>query len=170
MKDAYHHWLRAPFQGVLKKYHAHSARERRLIALLGAMICGIGVFYAIYLPALSGLRDAEGAYSSQRELLEWMQANASRVKNMAAAPAKAGTKEPLPALLADTAKNDGIAIRRLEVDKDGMARLTLEKTPFNQLISWLDRLTNEDHAQLVSLTVTRTGTPGVVDAYLKISE
>jgi general secretion pathway protein M len=170
MKETFHRWLNTQLTELSQRYSAYSAKERRFIALLGAVMFCTCIIYALYIPAYFGLKEAENAYKAQRELLEWMQSNASRVKELASAPAKSKMKEPLPSLLADTAKSSEIPIRRLELDKDSVARLTLEKVPFNQLIGWLVRLADDYHVEIVSIAVTRTSTPGLVDASLKISE
>lgn len=76
---------------------------------------------------------------------------------------------PVPVILAGTAAEFGLTIRRLEPEGSG-ARLVLEEASFNDVILWLERMEQDHGLRLTDLEMTRRPAPGVVTATLALQK
>jgi len=137
-----------------------STRER--ILLLGALLLGIGA--AIYSFVLVPQRAARVQALSEIARFETI---AHRVSDGAALPSTIPDTRPVPAILAESARDAAIPIRRLEPEGD-LTRLTLDAVDFTGLMTWLADLDTIHAIRVASIEMERQPEPGVVTARLAL--
>ena len=72
-------------------------------------------------------------------------------------------------VVTETAVSQGLSILRLDTPKPDTATLTLQDAPLETLVLWIDGLNRTNGLGVLSATVRRTATPGVVSADLTLT-
>jgi general secretion pathway protein M len=146
-------------------WQARSVRERLFLAFLAMVLAAAGMGRFVWQPMLE---------RRERLLNEW-----ARIEQLddllrrvgpalaAKAPRNAEPTLPRPTLLAQTAKEYSLTIRRLEPDGDA-TKVTVEDAPFDALMQWFDALEGERGLRIRALTVERRPALGVVQAVVTI--
>lgn len=74
---------------------------------------------------------------------------------------------PLRTRVTTRAQAADLHVRRLEPSGTALS-VTLDDAPYTALIGWLDVLTREDRARIVSLEIARRPPPGIVSARIML--
>jgi general secretion pathway protein M len=98
--------------------------------------------------------------------LAWMQGVAPVLAAAGPAVANAGSQESLVVLVDRTARESGLAqaLTGSQPSGDGGLRVQLEKAPFNSLVAWMARLSEQNGVRVESASVDGAGEPGLVNA------
>lgn len=121
-----------------------SAREQRLLQVLGAFLLAVAAFSLIWQPTRYRLETVERQHQQQMGLAEQLQHARPRSQVHASA------HEPLSLRISESATAAGLDIRQMESDGD-LLRLTLNGNA-QSLMQWLDSV-ERDGVALQSLTL-----------------
>ncbi len=140
-----------------------SERERRMV-----MICVVIAVLVLVLGVILPL-DRSVAQARQRVVrktgdLAWMRGVAPELA--AAGPAVAVSKESLLVVVDRSAREAslGTSLAGSEPSGNGGLRVRLEKAPFDTLVAWLARLSEQNGIRVDSATIDNSGKPGMVNA------
>lgn len=139
-----------------------SARERMLILLM-ALAGGLAAGYSLFWEPMAQAR-AQAMGSIERtdrlaaQLAPW------RGEGLPPLPVAA---ENLTAVVAETARDRGLSIRRLEPE-EGRARVSLEETDFDALLGWLAELQTDHAVRVAAIEIERRPEPGIVAARMTL--
>ncbi len=140
-----------------------SERERRML-LIGA-VAFIGVLlFGIILPLDHAVAKERAKLTQKRADLAWMQSVAPELANSAPPPAVSG--ESLLVIIDRSARESGLAGSLAGSEPGGPNSLTvrLEHAPFDTLIGWLVRLSQQNGVLIDSANIDKSGDPGMVNA------
>jgi general secretion pathway protein M len=148
---------------LIDKYAALSAREQRML-LIGALAVALIIVFGILLPLDRSVAKAQQRLQKKREDLVWMQSVAPELAQTAPPPAATG--ESLLLIVDRSARESGLAksLAGSEPGGTGSLAVRLEKAPFDTLVAWLARLSQQNGVTVESATVEKAGTPGLVNA------
>jgi general secretion pathway protein M len=151
------------FEELLDKYAALSERERRML-LLGALAAVLIIVFGIVLPLDRSVSKTQQRLQQKRADLVWMQSVAPELSGLAPPPQSTG--ESLLLIVDRSARESGLASSLAGSEPGGAGSLSirLEKAPFDTLIAWLARLSQQNGVTVESATVEKAGTPGLVNA------
>jgi general secretion pathway protein M len=150
-------------QSLLESYSALSAREQRML-LLG-VIAAAGIFvFGILVPLDRSVTHAQQRLAKKHADLAWMQSVAPEIA--ASAPPPAASGESLLVIVDRSARESGLAsaLAGSEPGGPGSLSVRLEKAPFDALIAWLARLSQQNGVAVDSATIEKAGAPGLVNA------
>lgn len=146
----------------MSAFNRLSARERVLIlamALLGALAAGYVYFWEPMVRDRARLvADIDRADRLTARLAPW------RGSDLPALPVAA---ETLTVVVAETARDRGLFIRRLEPE-EGRARVSLENAGFEALIGWLAELRTDHAVRIAAIEIERRPEPGMVAARMTL--
>lgn len=135
------------------------------LSIFGAVLIFI---YAIYLP-LADFHDKSIQQATiKQELYEWLKSKEPQARAQQKSPKAASSNQSLLTLATNSAKNNGLNLKRVEPEGNDRIRLWIEDAPFNQVLIALDKLQNEHGLQIEEVSVDRKA-PGKVDARATIS-
>ena len=142
-----------------------SDRERRMV-LLGAVLVPLLFIVAVLLPLDHSVSQTHARLVKKRTDLEWMQSVAGEIA-VAPRPPSAGG-ESLLVIVDRSARESGLAGALAGSEPAGPAGLSLrlQKAPFDTLVSWLARLSQQNGIRVDSATIDGAGVPGLVNAAL----
>ncbi len=138
-------------------------REQRLLLIGGAAALAILVF-GVIVPLDHAVSRERAKLTQKRADLAWMQSVAPEIAASAAPPSATG--ESLLVIIDRSARESGLASSMAGSEPGGANTLSirLEKAPFDSLIGWLARLSQQNGVLVDSATIEKAGAPGLVNA------
>ena len=146
-------------------YQAQSQRDQR-IAAAGAAVVLILLIFAVFVPLDSSVSRAHARVQHKASDLAWMRTVAPQL-------AAAGTALPTPTsqrslivVIDSSARESGLggALNSSEPSGPGSLRVRLDRAPFDTLVTWLARLSQQNGIHVESATIDAAGAPGLVNA------
>jgi general secretion pathway protein M len=142
-----------------------SARDRRIL-LVGGIIAAILFVLAVILPLDRSVAHLHAQVARKQADLVWMRTAAPEIA--AAGPVRSTAGESLIVVVDQSAHEAGLggALAGSQPSGRGDLSVHLEKAPFDALVAWLARLSQQNGVQIESATIDSTGQPGTVNASL----
>jgi general secretion pathway protein M len=149
---------------MLEWYENLAERERRVV-LFGAIGGAVLLLLAILLPLNRNISQARQRVTVKQGDLAFIQS--VRAQLAAAGPASAAAGgESLVVLIDSSARESGLgkALSSSQPTGDGGLRIRLEHAPFDAVIAWLARLSQQQGVRVESAEVESSGEKGYVNA------
>ncbi|MBS0366616.1 MAG: type II secretion system protein M [Proteobacteria bacterium] len=146
-----------------------SERDRRMLAI-GAVALVAILLFGVMLPLDRSVSHARERLQKKRADLVWMQSVAPELAS--AGPAPAANGESLLVIVDRSARESGLgsSLAGSEPGGPGSLSVRLEKAPFDTLIAWLARLSQQSGVAVDSATIERAGGPGLVNAAIVLHQ
>jgi general secretion pathway protein M len=140
-----------------------SERERRLV-LIGAVALVAILLFGVIVPLDHSVARERAKLAQKRADLAWMQSVGPEIQGTAPPPSATG--ESLLVIIDRSARESGLAnaLAGSEPGAAGSLSVRLEKAPFDALIGWLARLSQQNGVLVDSATIEKAGAPGLVNA------
>jgi general secretion pathway protein M len=140
-----------------------SERERRILAV-AALLVPVLLVVGVLLPLDHNVAQTHARLAKKRTDLEWMQSVADELRAAPQPPSAAG--ESLLVIVDRSARESGLAGSLAGSEPAGPQALSLrlQKAPFDKLIIWLGRLSQQNGIRVDSATLDNAGVPGLVNA------
>lgn len=142
-----------------------SPRDRHTL-LVGGIIAVILFVFAVILPLDHSVTRLHAEVTQKQSDLVWMRTAAPEIA--AAGPIHSSSGESLIVIVDQSAREAGLGGSLAGSQPSGVGGLNvqLEKAPFDALIGWLARLSQQNGVQIESATIDSAGSPGMVNATL----
>jgi general secretion pathway protein M len=142
-----------------------SPRDRRML-LVGGAVAAVLFVLAVILPLDHSVSNLHDQVTRKQADLVWMRNAAPEIA--AAGPMRGNSGESLIVIVDQSARESGLGGALAGSQPSGVGNLSvqLEKAPFDALVGWLARLSQQNGVQIESATIDSAGTPGLVDASL----
>lgn len=139
-----------------------SERDRRMLTIGGALVALLLLYVIFQLD--SSVSSAHKRIKKKQDDLAWIQTAAPEILAGGAAPTAGG--ESLIVIVDRSAREAGLATALAGSEPAGPGGLSvrLQKAPFDNLISWLARLSQQNGVRVDSASIDTAGTPGLVNA------
>jgi len=147
------------------RFQSLSPRDRRML-LVGGAIAAILFVLAVILPLDRSVSSLHDQVTRKQADLVWMRNAAPEIA--AAGPVRSNSGESLIVIVDQSARESGLGGSLAGSQPSGVGNLSvqLEKAPFDALVGWLARLSQQNGVQIESATIDSAGAPGLVDASL----
>ncbi|MBK8182223.1 MAG: type II secretion system protein M [Candidatus Competibacteraceae bacterium] len=145
-----------------------SLRERGLVGGGVALMLALLLYVLVWEPFRASSRQLRQSVATERADLAWMRQAAQEVKRLSRASVArpAGDDRSLLTLVDQTARAAGLgtAMKRVAPQGDDKLSVQLDSADFEKIMPWLSALERDHQLVIVSLTVDRTDTLGLVNA------
>jgi general secretion pathway protein M len=149
----------------LQSFESMNERERRMVIIGGTCVALLLVF-GIIVPLDRSVAKAHARVVTKQADLAWMRAVTPEL--IAAGPGVvAPTSQRSMLVVVDGAAREaglGTALTSSEPSGAGGLQVRLEKAPFDAIVAWLARLSEQDGIRVDSATMDGAGQPGIVNA------
>ena len=144
-----------------------SPRDRRTL-LIGGVIAAILFVLAVILPLDHSVSRLHDQVAQKQADLVWMRSAAPEIA--AAGPIRSNSGESLIVIVDQSARESGLggSLAGSQPSGQGGLSVQLEKAPFDALVGWLARLSQQNGIQIESATIDTAGEPGTVNASLTL--
>lgn len=140
-----------------------SERDRRVL-LIGAVAALALLVFGLLIPLDRSVARERAKLTQKRADLAWMQSVAPEIA--ASAPPPSATGESLLVIIDRSARESGLAgsMAGSEPGAAGSLSVRLERAPFDALVAWLARLSQQNGVSVDSATIEKGGAAGLVNA------
>jgi general secretion pathway protein M len=155
----------APSLDLAASLRSLSPRDRRTL-LIGGVIAALLFVFVVILPLDRSVSHLHEAVAKKQADLVWMRSAAPEIA--AAGPVHGPSGESLIVIVDQSARESGLggSLAGSQPSGSGSLSVQLEKAPFDALIGWLARLSQQNGVQIESATIDTAGQPGTVNASL----
>ncbi len=147
-------------------FAAQEPRDRLLYLSLGALLLAVVLWAGIWRPLSDWQSIQANRHANAQTLLDWLQANKSRVQASLARGVEESASSVLP-VVTRTAESRGIKVGRLQPESDGVVSVTLQSQPFNDIVAWIGELQGAHGVAIIRASIDAQETPGLVNAQLR---
>jgi general secretion pathway protein M len=144
-----------------------SERDRRVVTIGGAVVLVLAVL-AVILPLNTQISLARKRIATKQGDLAFMQSVAPQVAAAGPGAAGAANAESLVVLIDSSARESGLgkSLTSSQPTGDKGLRIRLDKAPFDALVAWLARLSQQHGVRVESAEIETAGEVGLVNAGL----
>jgi general secretion pathway protein M len=148
-------------------YENLSERDRRVVSIGGAVALAL-VLLAIILPLSTQISLARKRITTKQGDLAFIQSVASQVAAAGPGAPGAANAESLVVLIDSSARESGLgkSLSSSQPTGDKGLRIRLDKAPFDALVAWLARLSQQHGVRVESAEIESAGETGLVNAGL----
>lgn len=152
---------------VLTWFRAQTLRDQRL-AVMGAVIVLIALIGGIFIPLDTSVSRASARVQHKVADLAWMRSVAPQLAAAGAAVPTPTSQRSLIVVIDSSARESGLgaALNSSEPSGPGMLRVRLDRAPFDTLVTWLARLSQQNGIRVETATIDAAGPAGLVNAGL----
>jgi len=147
-------------------YRGLEERERRFITI-GAIAAAVLVLAGVILPLNSSIARTRQRVAAKQVDLAYIQSATSQLA--AAGPSSGAAKgESLVVLIDSSARESGLgkSLTSSQPTGDGGLRIRLDHAPFDGIVAWLARLSQQHGVRVESAEIETAGETGMVNAGL----
>ncbi len=149
-------------------YDTLSPREQRLVKL-GAIAALAILIFGVLLPLDSSVAKTRARVSKKQADLVWMRGVAPVLAE--SAPVHQGDSgESLIVIIDRSARESGLSLAGSDPSGPGGIQVRLEKAPFDAMIGWLSRLSQQNGIGVDGATIDGAGAPGIVNAAIVLHQ
>jgi len=155
------------YQRVLNYWRGLGARERAVLAAGGIVATVLLAYGLVWAPLQRNLNELRASVPKEYEQLQWMRAQAARVKILRSS-APAMQSNGILSFVEQSAQSYNIRpyIKRNELVGTNSARLAIDEVPFNSLVEWLANLQKQGGVRIENADFESLPAPGLVNARL----
>jgi general secretion pathway protein M len=140
-----------------------SERERRMV-MIGGALAAVLLIFGVLVPLDRSVSHAHARIGQKQADLAWMRGVAPELA--AAGPVQAVSQESLLVVVDRSAREAGLgsSLSGSEPSGAGGLRVRLEKAPFDTLVAWFARLSEQNGVRVDFASIDSAGQPGIVNA------
>lgn len=152
----------------LNYWRSLAARERLVLAAGAALAAVLIVYALLWAPLQRDLARLRADVPKAQQQLQWMKAQAARVRQLRANASAAVPGSGLLSFVEQSAQSYRISdkIRRVEPEGSNSVRLAIDAVAFNSLVEWLANLQKQGGVRIENASVEPGTAAGVVNARL----
>jgi general secretion pathway protein M len=142
-------------------------RERRMV-LVGAVVGVVLLILAIVLPLNRNIAQARQRVSVKQNDLSFIQSVVPQIAAAGPAPTAVATNENLVVLVDGSARESGLgkSLASTQPTGDKALRVRFERAPFDGLMAWLARISQNHGIRVETAEIETAGEAGMVNAGL----
>lgn len=159
----------------MQEFWVQLAPRERIAILIGAGVLTVILLYLLaWTPFVERAQRLETSVQERRATQQWMKGAVQEAQRLRATstPTSGSTHggQSLLALIDQSARAQGLAsaLKRVEPDGENSVRVWLERAPFDDMLTWLGGLRQQQGVRISSITVDEQGGPGLVSARLVV--
>ncbi|CAA2977293.1 type II secretion system M [Olea europaea subsp. europaea] len=151
-------------------YDTLSEREQKMVKF-GAIALAAILLFGVLMPLDSSVAKARTRINKKQQDLVWMKSVAPFLAAQAGS-AHQNNGESLIVIVDRSARESGLGKSLAGTDPSGAGgiQVRLEKAPFDAIIGWLSRLSQQNGIGVEGATIDGAGAPGVVNAAIVLKQ
>jgi general secretion pathway protein M len=147
------------------RFDALAERERRMVSI-GAVAIAALLVWLLLMPLSHRVALLNTNATRKQGDLAWMQTVAPTLASAGPVASVPATQDSLVVVIDRAARESGLAqsLTGSQPSGDGGLRVQLEKAPFNSVVAWLARLSEQNGVRVESASIDAAADPGLVNA------
>ena len=158
--------------GLGRWYYGREPNEQRIIFWLGLFVLFLLTWAYVWKPVADWRDTQQGRQTRAQQTLDWLQANKQAAqqaaRNSRNGAANKGARALIP-IINRTAKAHELALSSLTPDSNGVVGVMLQAQSFNQIVSWVAQLEENNAVVVERASFDEQGAPGYVNAQIRLN-
>ena len=152
----------------MREWYANLAERERRFVNLGAIAVVVLLLLSIVLPLNRNISQARQRVATKQGDLAFIQEAIPQLASAGPASGSVASAESLVVLIDSSARESGLgkALASSQPTGDKALRIRLENAPFDALVAWLARLSQQHGVRVESAEIEYAGEVGIVNAGL----
>ena len=152
----------------MRAWFANLAERERRMVVLGAIGAGILLILAIVLPLNRNIAQARQRLTVKQGDLSFIQSAVPQLASAGPGAAGVANSENLVVLIDSSARESGLgkSLASTQPTADKTLRVRFERAPFDGLVAWLARISQNNGVRVESAEIEFAGEAGLVNAGL----
>jgi general secretion pathway protein M len=152
----------------MRAWYANLAERERRMVLLGAIGAGILLILAVVLPLNRNIALAKQRVTVKQEELSFIQSAVPQLSSAGPGAANVANAENLVVLIDSSARESGLgkSLASTQPSGDKSLRVRFDRAPFDGLVAWLARISQNHGVRVESAEIEFAGEAGLVNAGL----
>lgn len=159
---------------IKKWWHTLASREQKIVAIGGTIATILIIYVLIWQPFSGAVNNAKKDMINKRNLVTWMQHATARITTLR----KSGTirqnigNTSLLTFVDNSLRSNNLNryVTQIKQADDNKVSLNFNRAPFDELISWLTKIWQQDGINTTSATFQKTDKQGLVKTSLILSK
>src|ERR1700683_4202448 len=149
----------------LRSFGSLNERERRMVVIGGICIALLLVF-GVIVPLERSVTKAQARVVTKQADLAWMRGVTPELLAAGPGVAPPSSQRSMLVIVDGAAREAGLAksLTSSEPSGAGGLQVRLEKAPFDAVVAWLARLSEQEGIRVDSATIDNAGQPGIINA------
>lgn len=136
-------------------------REQRLVIAMASVVLFFILYSAIWAPLNKNIDLATKKVERQQKLLTLVHEGTAKYKSAVGAGKSNNRNASLSSIVNQTAGRSQITIARMQPQGDDL-QVWIDEVPFNNLLTWLEKLSVKEGVMVKSIDITHAQKAGVV--------
>jgi general secretion pathway protein M len=152
---------------LLAWFHAQSPRDQR-VAMIAAVVVALLVVLGIFVPLDASVSRAHARVQRKQADLAWMQSVGPQLAAAGTSVTAPTSQRSMIVVIDSSARESGLgsSLNSSEPSGPGALRVRLDKAPFDTVVVWLAKLSQQNGIRVESGNIDAAGPPGLVNAGL----
>jgi general secretion pathway protein M len=152
----------------MRAWYANLAERERRMVTFGAVVAVVLLLLAVILPLNRNIAQARQRITTKQGDLAFIQSAVSQLAGAGPGIGAAATGESLVVLIDSTARESGIgkSLASSQATADKGLRIRMDNVPFDALVAWLARLSQNHGVRVETAEIEAAGEVGLVNAGL----
>ena len=149
----------------MRSFDSLDQREQRMV-IAGAVVVALLLVFGVILPLDRSVARAHARITTKQADLAWMRGVTPELIAAGPGTATPATQRSMLVVVDGAAREAGLgtALTSSEPSGAGGLQVRLEKAPFDAVVAWLARLSEQDGIRVDSATMDSAGPSGIVNA------
>jgi len=150
-------------------YASKDARDRRILQGLAAASMLTLLWLGVWKPVQDWKSVEQNRLGNAQGTVDWMRTNEARAREVA--QSRQGSGEGARALLplvTRSAEGAGLALTRVQPEDGGSVSIILQDQPFNEVVSWLHQIEQNNGVTIERGAFDATSSPGMINAQIRL--
>lgn len=139
-----------------------SGREQRLLSVGGLLLLIAAVFWGLIQPVADRADKAQTKINSEKQLLNWVSKKADEIIELRGSTGRSISERPMNQVVSGSVSRFKIELIRMQ-PRDDMLQVWIKPVAFNQFVSWLNFLNQEQGIRVEYMDISQADSKGVVE-------
>ncbi|MFN2328155.1 MAG: type II secretion system protein GspM [Chromatocurvus sp.] len=150
-------------------FERFTGREQVSLLVLAAALAVFFAYHIIWSPVTAARNDMARRNLATVESLQRVSAMVSEIAQRRESGGSRPESRSITALINQSSLEQGLTVTRLQPNSRGEVQVRFEAAAFDALMRWLYRLESEEGALVTELSLSESGTPGRVNATVRVA-
>lgn len=157
-----------------KQFEMLPARDRLALKVLAGVLGLCILYFAMWVPAQTFMKDAENDLSTKQDLLVLVNENKALLKSLARQGGQSSgqgalNSQQLVSTVTNLAKKKGLSLKRFEPSGESKIKVWMDAQSFDKMVGWLDELKRSFNVRVEQISVEGEDKAGLVSVRMTLA-
>ncbi|MEM9623582.1 MAG: type II secretion system protein M [Pseudomonadota bacterium] len=154
--------------GIGRWFYGRERSEQQIILALGALVAVLCLWAFVWKPVADWSTVEANRHNNAQQLYDWLQSNEQAARDAAKNSNNNRAGGARITTINKSAKAHDLLVNRLQPESNGIVSVILQAQSFNQIISWVNQLEENNGVLVDRANFDEQDAPGYVNAQIRL--